>query len=294
MRKIILLLLILSIALHAKTGFAFLKTEYSPEYISTAGIYSLKSNDGGVINYNPALLFNATNHTFKAAYRKHIEDSTISELSYSEKNSMGYFGASIEYFSIDGFEARENPSVNPDYNFDSSDLIISVGYATEVYENISVGVKGSFLQEEIDYDNADGYAFSFGIATKDLLIDGLGISLSGDNFGYMDEMNEEKIDLPSSVSFGAGYNYSIDDFSLFGGFYNKYILDDEENLLNLGFEAGYQDMVFARAGYRLENEGQPVSFGLGFKVYNGEISYAYSPFEDDLGDSHGIAVKYSF
>ena len=103
-------------------------------------------------------------------------------------------------------------------------------------------------------------------------------------------MINEETKVPFSAEAGMGITYNLDDISFFGAISNKYIIDDEYNSVNFGFEASYLDKIFIRTGYSMNNEGLPFSIGTGFKFSKFQFDYSYSPFTDDMGDNHIISL----
>ena len=298
MRYIVSFLLVVILSLAAsevKTGNNFLKLEYSPSYSATAGVISLFAGDGGNVNYNPADLDKVERTSLKFSYVSMVEDSKVMTFDYAKKGKNGVFGLQLSNYYMDGFEGRDDvPSDDPQWDFEYQSLVLAAGYSYFVTNNISLGLTGKFLNEKIDSDDAQGYAFSAGVNYKNAFLENLNFSLAITDFGEMNDMDKESSELPEALFAGSSYYLDFGSLGVTAALSNRYIFEDEENNLNVGLEFSYEKRFFLRSGYRSENEGRPFSVGAGFHVSHFVFDYAVTPLSDDLGTNHGVSVKYTF
>ncbi|MBN2789524.1 MAG: PorV/PorQ family protein [Candidatus Delongbacteria bacterium] len=295
MRKFatILLAVVISI-LFADSGVFFLRTEVSPTNISTAQTYYMMKNELENSDYNPASVFHKDDLKTFLSYRKYQDEGQIGGFGISKRMSRHLIGLKVSYLYVDEFEGRDIPSIEPQYVFDSRNFITDIVYGYE-FSTFKVGVAAKYIYEKIEFEDAGGFAFSAGFYKEDLFTQDLDIGLALNNLGMMTKMNNEISDLPADATFGLSYNIDTDlGISTAIAVSEKYLLNDDELESYSGVELGYENKVFARFGYRFNNEGMPFSLGLGFKFKNMSLNYSYSPFSDEIGDSHGFGFSYSF
>ena len=290
---LIALLILYAAKAYGNTGVNFLTMQFSPKYISTAGIIDLIAGEGNSINYNPANLTETIETNFDVSYRRYVEDGNIGQVAFSKRlEGDGAFGFTVSYFYMDDFEGYLKPMEEPQYYFSSSSLLLGFGYSHEVIKNISLGFATKYLFEKIDTEDADGYSISLGASYKNVLdLENMNLSVALKNYGDMDKMLNEESKLPLSASAGLGYSFSLDDYIVLLGVNNDFFIDDDKNIMNFGTEVSFKERFFIRGGYRHGNEGLPYSLGLGFNISRFNIDYSFSPFADDIGFNHGISLK---
>jgi len=292
MQKILftILLLILSIA-RANSGFVLLKMDTEPAAAGLAGCEYLKIDNRSALQYNPAALHHQNSTVFAAGYSKYLDDGQTGFVSGATDTGWGNIGMDISWLNFGNLDGREKPTEQPQYTFDAGYLNISAGYAYSFFNHLQLGISGKYLVEKIEFESADGYAVSSGIKLVNLP-ENSSFSLTIQNIGAMNELNKEKTKLPGSIEAGAGYNYTINDFNLFGALKSSYLLEDEKNQLNCGLELGYKKQFFVRGGYRFDQEGLPLTIGLGLNYTGFGFDYSFSEFADDFGQIHTVGLSY--
>ncbi|NOR45450.1 MAG: PorV/PorQ family protein [Candidatus Delongbacteria bacterium] len=295
MKRFTILLLMTTIgALFAESGVFFLRTEVSPLNISTAQTYYMMGNDIENANYNPASIFHSENIKTQISYRKFQDEGQMGSFGISKKMEKHMIGFKVSYMYMDNFEGRLVPSIDPLYEFDSRNFITDLIYGYK-FNMFKFGFAAKYIYEKIEFEDAGGFAFSTGIYMDNLLTDNLDFAFSLNNLGVMSKLNNESSDLPTDITLGLSYKFETEmGISTSVAISEKYLLTDEELESYSGLEVGYQNKIFARFGYRFNNEGIPFSAGLGFNFKNMSLNYSYSPFSDEIGDSHGLGFTYSF
>ncbi|RLD54631.1 MAG: hypothetical protein DRJ01_17785, partial [Bacteroidetes bacterium] len=228
------------------------------------------------------------------SYRKFQNDGQIGSFSISHKANNHVFGLNLSYMYVDEFEGRDVPSIDPQYKFDSRNFITDFVYGYD-FKILKFGFGAKYIYEKIEFEDAGGFAFSTGLYMDNLLTDDLDFAFSLNNLGSMSKMINESSDLPADITLGLSYKFNTEmGISTSVAISEKYLLNDKELESYSGLEVGYQNKIFARFGYRFNNEGIPFSLGLGFNFKNMSLNYSYSPFSDEIGDSHGLGFTYSF
>lgn len=241
---------------------------------------------------------------------------------------VNFFGAatSIEGFGTVGFGAKvvsigdieETTEDFPDGTgrvFDPTLTVINVSYARILTANVSFGVTGMFINEDIFEVSATGMAFDIGFVydprwrglSLGLAIKNLGPKMKFDGVGFERNINQRPqsgnaldFDLPSSINIGVAYDF-VDNgphlSSLSGNFRsNNY----SEDYFQGGFEYMYDGRYSLRAGYNFSDAdaylyGLTLGAGLVFSLGETDISFEYSWSETEVfDDNQFFTVKASF
>ncbi|MBN1967918.1 MAG: hypothetical protein JXR48_02830 [Candidatus Delongbacteria bacterium] len=290
MKFLITLVCLIVLSLNADSGLAFLKYERNPMISSTATVGALFNKTSQSANYNPAFVSGLEGTEIGLSYSSYIEDGYFSTFDIRNDLGFGSVVLNIDYFDAGDFEGRYKPSEDQQFSFGASNLMMNLGYGYALNDFFAIGVSGKAIYESIEFVDAWGYSFNFGVNSENL-IDGLLLSVYASDLGSMDKLEEKATDLPFSINFGAGYNFTLSDFGVKLGAENRYDFEDEDNYTKIGSEVSWQNMIFLRGGYRINNEGMPFSVGAGFNFYDVKVDYSFTQF-DDFGDVHGIGVSY--
>ena len=295
MKKYITLLLITILTTtFADSGVFFLRTEITPANISTAQTYYMLGKELRNADYNPASVFHNENIKTYLTYRKFQDEGQIGSFGISKRMEKHILGLKVSYLYMGDFEGRTIPTIEPQYVFNSRNFITDLVYGYE-FSIFKFGFAAKYIYEKIEFEDAGGFAFSTGLYKDDLIAENLDLGLSLNNLGSMSKMINESTDLPTDITLGLSYKLDTEmGISTSIAISEKYLLNDEELESYSGLEVGYQNKVFARFGYRFNNEGMPFSLGLGFNFKNMSLNYSYSPFSDEIGDSHGLGFTYTF
>ncbi|MCF8240919.1 MAG: PorV/PorQ family protein [Melioribacteraceae bacterium] len=296
--KIFVFTVLLSGSLFAQsagnTGLSFLKIGFGARNIAMSDLGVASAKDVTALNYNPAMLAKYPSPQLMVTHSSWIQDVN-SELLGASMEILGLpMALGVNTTSISGLEVRLKPgeaqsTFNVHYFFGS----LSTGF--EVYENLALGATVKYLYEGMFSDNANGWAFDFGLYYSDI-IENLHAGFSYRNLGAMTELRSVETKLPADLRFGLAYDYRVEsiksDVQITGGF-QKYT-DTEDNHRHIGTEIFYDRMFAVRAGYATGYEAKGLSAGVGFLWNSINIDYAYTPFDYGLGNAHTISVMYSF
>lgn len=177
--------------------------------------------------------------------------------------------------------------------FSASDFEFGIGYARELTDRFSFGIKLKYIREDIASVSADAFGVDVGaVFQTSFLNNNLRLAASLCNFGSKmkfagrdlsitysvpDNPNGKQIpaeltslewELPLLFRFGVS-NYFVDneDWTLLSSFD---ILDtrDYEVRYNFGTELGYSKSFFLRGGYKLNYDEVSYTVGLGIDLYH--------------------------
>jgi len=124
-------------------------------------------------------------------------------------------------------------------------------------------------------------------------IDGLAVSLVGQNIGLASKFLNKAEGLPLSVSLGASYSQSFGRDSYLGfGIMMPYIITEGRVLPSIGAEYGFGNFSF-NLGYRLGAADSVFHIGLGVVAGNFDIGYSFVPAQY-LSPTHRFSIGFRF
>jgi hypothetical protein len=171
------------------------------------------------------------------------------------------------------------------------DFAVTGSYARRLTDCLDVGASLKYLHEKIDDELARGVAADLGVRYAVPVVDGLTAGLAVQNLGPQMSFIEDKFDLPVTYRIGAAYEAPLAKVNgelLVVG--DAVVPNDGDAKAHFGLEFEYANVVALRFGYRTGWDNHNVSVGLGAKVRNLRLDYAYVPYYSDLGDTHRISL----
>ena len=187
------------------TGLAFLKLPVTSRAVALGESVVSNSTDASATFYNPACLFLGSGVNAIFMHNQQILDIRTDYLATKFTMNKLAFGVSLNNTAVDNIQVRDIPGPPIDM-FNAQNFAFGLSAAYKVNEMIQLGITGKFLYEKIYLDNASGYGFDFGgYFTKS----GVSAGLTFANIGKMSAMASQSTKLPTSVRFGASYNFSF-------------------------------------------------------------------------------------
>ena len=255
-------------------------------------------------------------------------EAMFTHLPYFADIDVNFVGVetAIEGFGTLGFGAKvvsigdiaETTDEFPDgtgREFDPSLTVINLTYARILTANVSFGITGMLINENVFEAKATGAAFDVGFVydprwkglSLGLTIKNYGpeMSFSGNGFqrnaeGRPLSPESAPFELPSSINIGVAYDF-LDRgphmASLAGNFRsNNY----QEDFWQGGFEYGYNDLYFIRGGYTFSDQddylyGLSLGGGLSYAFGETKIAFEYAWSETEFfDDNQYFTVRVNF
>ena len=180
-----------------KSGFSFLKISPSARAAGMGDAFTAVANDVTAIFFNPAGLINIEKFDFSFNHTNWIVESKLSSAAIGfPLGSRGVLGLSAIQFAAKEFE--ETTIFEPEGTgrmIQVGDIALAVGYAVRLTYGLSFGVKGQYIEENIDIDKAKGFAFDFSTYYLSGFRD-LTIAMVMKNFGPESKFLSKKFKLP--------------------------------------------------------------------------------------------------
>jgi hypothetical protein len=291
----VLVIFILVLAVRASAGptcMRFLKISTVPR-ASAMGDAGVALSDATWAEVNPANLTRIDGSLITFSHNAWFQDINLESFSVATASPSQAFGVGVIGLTTDPLEGYDALDVKQG-TFRFYDLAVSASYARRLTPVLAVGATGKMLYEKIDWDSATGFAIDLGAGytpTPTILHGRISLGLAvrdlGPRMGYFDE----KFDLP--LTFQAGMAYS--PIGLPELMDARVVVDyektrDRDGGVLVGLEAGLKNVAVLRAGYRDTYDDGDLTFGLGLKLANASIDYAYVNMGEHLGDTHRVSI----
>lgn len=334
-KLIVFILLVATIQMFAQdiskagiTAAQFLKIGIGPRAIGMGAAYTATADDLSAIHWNPAgvakneaneVYFNHTN------WIADVSNDFAAISSYIP--GVGTIGAFIIVSkSIDGEVVRtiENPEGTGEL-FDAGGMSLGLTFARNLTDNFSIGFNAKYIQESVWHMKAEGFAFDMGVLYKIDVLNELRLAASVANFGTKMQLDGRDILEIKSVGEGSGGNLintkiEIDSYDLPLLFRVGVAADvikershritlavdaihpnDHTEYINVGTEFAWNEILFARVGYKSlfeKDTEQGLTFGVGINyklvnVVNVMIDYAYQDF-GRFNNVHYLSLGFKF
>ena len=298
MKRIILSIIFLAISVSAfsqndgaaNTGLAYLKLGIGARSIAMGDAFSSLSDDGTAFIYNPARMNASENGNVTAMFNKTMLDMTTNYVGAKFRIKKFGIGVGLLKTTISDIEVRNNPGA-PLEKFNADNFSGGISLSYEVYKNLAVGITGKLLYEKIYIDEASGFGMDFG---ANYIYNNFSFAAVLSNVGSMNALKNSETKMPTSLRFGASYNYKKDNLSITGAVDGYKVLDGGTFHGHFGAEGGYKDFVFLRAGYMSGYDNKGFTAGVGFKYKSLYLDYAFQPYSTGFGSGNSISLGYNF
>ena len=202
--------------------------------------------------------------------------------------STGVFAAAVGDLSSGDFDRIDNYITQGSFSSRQSLLILGYGFAP--IKNLATGIAIKGVYYDLAGFRDTGFGFDVGLHYSPPFLTGFSAGFKASEIGGPRlKLRDIEQRFPWSVRGGVAYQRALSE---------KYglLLDlDIENAENIGTdvyagaEFGYNDNIFARAGYMADK----VTLGLGVSYANFGFDYAYAGLSD-LGTSHRLSLSFTF
>jgi len=271
--------------------------------------------------WNPAGAALVEGAEISASHRTYIADISLENVSLAyNTGGLGVLGLSVKALSMDDepVYTTTQPEGTGEF-FSTSFVVVGVGYARAVTDQVDFGINGNYIAENIYNESAHGVALDMGFLYRPS-INGLTVGVVMKNFGPRmkfdgpdfaqeddsDTDNSERrtqsasFELPAFFQMGASWEPPMRGahrLRVTGAFQSNNFSEDE---FRFGSEWGVSDQLFLRAGYSASSQEQymhGISAGGGLRLPLGDIvtSLDYSWAEAGVFESnHFFTVKVQF
>ncbi len=313
------------------TSFQFLKVMPSARGCALGEAFSAVANRSDAAFFNPAALTRVRKFDLSVDYLDYFLD--ISHFGFSAAYSihnLGTFGfqgmiTNMDEIKVTSVEALDFvDGVYLGYTGETitpASQVFGVSFARELTDKFSFGITAKYAREDLGVKSAGNLMFDAGL-TYDTGFKSLMIAAVVRHFGpevrFYDKVNLPRYDastdstyyqrytgksypLPQTFNIGiATYLISSTESSLFRSESQTLLLAfdmvqprDYDQQYNFGLEYGFNNILFVRAGYKINYDEENISFGFGLAFNKYRIDYAFSNFGDYLDSVHRFSFGFS-
>ncbi len=292
---IILFIMVISTGLFAvdggKVGFSFLKIGVNGRAVGMGEAYTAIAKDASATYWNPAGLALSQSNSAILTHNLWMQEIIHNFAAVQITNGTHNIAFSLNMISIPGIEIRDEPTEKPIGTTTAKNLCMGIAYATSIAKQWSLGAQLKYFYEKYYLYEADGIGFDLGIHKQEL-IKNLDWGFTVQNLGRMEKLKIERTELPLTFRSGFGYKlpWKVGGNNILTVADVVYVVNDVFRV-NMGGEISFLNMLSLRLGYVIGNDSYNFTTGIGLLFNRYKISYAFVPFEYDLGNSHRFSVN---
>jgi len=311
---IVLLLMILSInALGFEkvgvTSFQFMKISPDPRIAAMGGAYAAISRGTASLYGNPAaLVYQKGLGTFisQTDYMFETQHTSVAASWGFGSIAVGVYGMSIDYGSIEVTDIANLGFVNGVFNPGLTGETITmgatdmgIGISQQLTDKFSYGLTSKYVIEDLSVDSEELLAWDLGVlynsGYKSIIL-----AATVRNFGPQVKYEEQSYPLPQTMNIGlSSHILGADNPLLMKSPMHDLLVTvdlvqprDYAQQYNIGAEYSFNDLVFARSGYRINYDTQGFNFGLGFKLKRLALNYGYSDYGEKYSGVHRFSIGF--
>lgn len=292
------LMLLISLSLAAQIqdnageyGFKFLNVPVSPASIALAGRgMDSYSNPAAFMN-QPAISTLNNQRSLGLSHSAWLGDTDFTNLFYSYSNRRKHFGLMVRNLNYGEIDKRDDQG-NIIGVYNPLDFNLMANYSLRLGTSSYLGINAGVLYEKLSTASALGFSTDIGFTVLPPLQDAV-VSLAVRNLGVSGAMNKQSVKLApqAELDISKGFTYNATTVNLAVSA-TKSIDEDFKGTFSTEF--GFYDMLYLRAGYKLNYGVGDISAGLGLRYNRFGVDYGWAASDHNLADVHSVGVTYYF
>ncbi|HEX9252571.1 MAG TPA: PorV/PorQ family protein [Ignavibacteriaceae bacterium] len=285
----------------------FLKIGVGGRATAMGDAFIAVANDASALYWNPAGLTQFNENQVMFAHNQWVVDINHDFIgAVYHLDDENTFGVSLTSVSMDEMKVTTEyaPFGTGEY-FGFSDLAIAISYSKKMTDQFSFGGTVRYIEESLDklkmrgvmIDLGTYYWTGLGSSRFAVTVTNFGNDLAPDGevvlVGNRTKSDWQSFSPPTMFRIGFALEpYEDDENRITTSIQLNHPNDNSENL-SLGVEYVWNQMFFARAGYKINVDEQNYTFGAGVNVpvsiANVSIDYAFANFSK-LGSAHRFSI----
>ena len=294
------------------TSFQFLKVTPDARSTSMGEAYSSVVNTSEAVFWNPAALTRVDNIDIASSYVDWLLD--ISHFSIAAAYTIGNVGTigfqavltdigEIEETRVDHLFRLEDQGIyNPGLTGNTvqpGSMVFGLSYARRLTEKFSFGLTVKYAREDLVVQTTSSVIFD-GVVLFNTGFNSLTLSAVLRHLGPKITYVNKSYPLPQTFTLGlSGYLIAPESSFLMVSEANKLLLSydlsqprDYSQQHHLGMEYSFRDLLFLRAGYKLNFDEEGLTYGFGLAYSGIRMDYSYSDFGEFLNAVHRFSVGF--
>lgn len=299
----------LSISLYGQTTkvFDFVRNDATARSAAMGGAFVAVTNDPAGQFYNPASLVTVDSTQASFTFFKHLLDINSGSAAVATTiDGIGSVGLGVNFTSFGSFDRTNNEGL-ADGTFGATDMLVSLGWGSELGEGFLAGLSGSAIFSTIDNVGSSALAVNGGLMyvdTSKRLSAGLSILHLGTQLSKYGTQSE---DLPLDLKIGV--THTLKGLPLMVSLNFSRLLDDRDTFIDrfssfsVGGEFTVSRPLRLRVGFNNRvRQDVPIgtskglsgfSAGLGINVSSYRFDYAFNSL-DRVGGLHRVSINAMF
>jgi hypothetical protein len=220
-----------------------------------------------------------------------LADTGIISGGYSLNKRKYHWGFAFKYLGYGTLDTRDEDG-DIIGEFSPMDFIGTINYAYRLGATHYFGINGSILYEKISTASSYGFSTDLGYAWSTPLKD-VKLYSAIKNLGVTSKMDKEKIDLPINYELGISKELITRYYDLAFDVKGQKS-QDTDFAYNFGMQVKTFEILYLRTGYKVNNDTNDLSFGVGIDYDSFNIDYAYQQMTNGFDDVHKISLSYKF
>lgn len=294
------------------TSFQFLKVMPDARSTALGEAFTSVVNTSEAVFWNPAALTRIDGTDIASSYVDWLLDiSHFSIAAAHHIDNIGTIGVQavltdmgvIEETRVDHLYRDEAQGIyNPGLTGNTvqpGSMVFGLSFARMVTDKFSFGLTVKYAREDLVVKSASSVIFDGGVLFN-TGYNSLVLSAVLRHFGPQIKYHDKSYPLPQTFTLGiSGYLIAPE---------NSFFMDSEANKLlvsydlsqprdysqqhHLGMEYTFKDLLFLRAGYKMNFDEEGFTYGFGISYTGVRIDYSYSDFGEFLNAVHRFSVGF--
>lgn len=272
------------------------------------------SEDAYSLYWNPAIMVWGENRQLAISHNFWVVDINYDFVGYSMKlNDDRAIGVSLIYLGTADMDVTdEYHPYGTGETFGFADFAAGLSFCQRLTDYFSFGATAKYAEENLENLKMRGFLLDLGTYYQ-TNFHGTRFSVTLSNFGqqvkpsgsyaYTNPSGElipksyQSFSPPTVFRIGMATDLMVNDGARWQATVQLDHPTDNAEAFSFGTEYKYGNNLFLRGGWRLNNDTQSYSLGVGLKIpmlsTNSKLDYAYSSL-GDLGGSNTISLQWSF
>lgn len=311
-------------------GAQFLKIGAGARAVGMGEAFTAVVDDATAMYWNPAGLAQAKKQEVTFTHNQWLGDINHEFIGYClPMGGNGTLGMNLTVLNIGEMPVTTVPLGGESGEFFTCvDWAFALGYGRNLTDKVAFGATAKVIQQRIWDMKASSFAMDLGIMAKTgyrslriaaaLLNFGTDVRYTGgqleEDWVYNDygtgalqtqtiQLNTSSSPLPLSYRLGMGYDFMDNQTHKLTGAFDYIHPNDGSEKQNLGLEYGFNKMLFARAGLRIDIDAREddntysptmgLGVNYGFGMLKTKVDYAFADY-GPLSTVHRIALALAF
>ncbi len=276
------------------TTAGFLKIGAGARALGMGGAFTSIADNPSAVYWNAAGISRMENSQVEFAHQSWYQDVNIENLMIALPGKKVSFGAGLTYLNY-GQISSYDENGDPSGDLSMYNMAVIFCAATNVTENISLGVAAKYIEQSFDIIKGSAFAGDIGILAD---YGGVNLGLAAVNLGTKMKYINVSENLPAAVRFGLSF-HQFNDRALIS--LEGYSPFHDQLSVHQGFEMNLYDQLYARSGLVYHtgavanSNALTYNLGLGIGYGAGKFDYTFMPSDDYGTDAvHNFSITFSW